>query len=60
MGVKRFCTLSDGTFQAPCNALKKNLKKLCFEQKRLARMTKFGKNWRKLLEDGVAFTQMRA
>ena len=47
MGVKRFCTLSDGTFEAPCNALKKNLKKLCFEQKRLARMTKFGKNWRK-------------
>ena len=46
MGVKRFCTLSDGTFEAPCNALKKNLKKLCFEQKRLARMTKFGKNWR--------------
>ena len=44
MGVKQFCTLSDGTFEAPCNALKKNLKKLCFEQKRLARMTKFGRN----------------
>lgn len=50
MGVKRFCTLSDGTFEARCNALKKNLKKLCFEQKRLARMTKFGKNWRKQKE----------
>ena len=26
MGVKRFYTLSDGSFEAPCNALKKNLK----------------------------------
>ena len=50
MGVKRFYTLSDGSFEAPCNALKKNLKKLSFEQKRLARMTKFGKNWRKQKE----------
>ena len=38
------------TFEAPCNALKKNLKKLSFEQKRLARMTKFGKNWHKQKE----------
>ena len=42
--------VEDGTFEAPCNALKKNLKKLCFEQKRLARMTKFGKNWHKQKE----------
>ena len=40
MGCVRFCTLSDGTFFEPCGALKKELK-------RLARMQKFGKNWRK-------------
>ena len=40
MGCVRFCTLSDGTFFEPCGALKKELKKL-------ARMQKFGKNWRK-------------
>ncbi len=43
MGCVRFCTLSDGTFFEPCNALKK----LAKMQRKLARMQKFGKNWRK-------------
>ncbi len=47
MGCVRFCTLSDGTFFEPCGALKKELKKLAWMQRRLARMQKFGKNWRK-------------
>ena len=47
MGCVRFCTLSDGTFFEPCGALKKSLKKLARMQRRLARMQKFGKNWRK-------------
>lgn len=47
MGVKRFVTLSDGTFVEPCDSLKRNLRKLKFEQRRLSRMTKFGSNWRK-------------
>ena len=44
MGVKRFVTLSDGTFVEPCDSLKRNLRKLKFEQRRLSRMTKFGSN----------------
>lgn len=47
MGVARFVTLSDGTFVPPCNALKKDLEKLGKAQRKLSRMTKFGKNWRK-------------
>ena len=47
MGCVRFCTLSDGTFFEPCGALKKALKKLARMQRRLARMQKFEKNWRK-------------
>ena len=47
MGCVRFCTLSDGTFFEPYGALKKALKKLAWMQRRLARMQKFGKNWRK-------------
>ena len=47
MGVKWFATLSDGTFIEPSAPLKKNLKKLKFEQRRLSRMMKFGSNWRK-------------
>ena len=31
----------------PCGALKKELKKLAWKQRKLARMQKFGKNWRK-------------
>ena len=39
--------LSDGTFFELCCALKKELKKLAWIPRRLARMQKFGKNWRK-------------
>ena len=47
MGCVRFCTLSDDTFFEPRGALKKEQKKLAWMQRRLARMQKFGKNWRK-------------
>ena len=47
MGCVRFCTLSDGTFFEPCGVLKKALKRLARMQRRLTRMQKFGKNWRK-------------
>ena len=39
--------LSDGTFFELCCALKMELKKLAWMPRRLARMQKFGKNWRK-------------
>ena len=39
--------LSDGTFFELCCEFKKALKKLAWMQRRLARMQKFGKNWRK-------------
>ena len=47
MGVVWFCTLSDGTQIAPCNALKKHLKKLAQKQRALSRKQKFSKNWKK-------------
>lgn len=46
MGVARFCTLSDGDyFKMP--DFKKWDKKLRTEQRKLARMKKFGSNWKK-------------
>ena len=50
MGCVRFCSLSDGTWFTPVDALKKNLKKLAHAQRRLARMVKFSQNWRKQKE----------
>ena len=47
MGVAWFCTLSDGTQIAPCNALKKHLKKLAQMQRALSRKEKFSSNWKK-------------
>ena len=47
MGVAWFCTLTDGTQIAPCNALKKHLKKLAQLQRALSRKEKFSSNWRK-------------
>lgn len=47
MGVGWFCTLSDGTQIAPCNALKKHLKKLAQLQRALSRKEKFSSNWKK-------------
>lgn len=50
MGCVRFATMSDGHWYEPSAPLKKNLKKLAYEQRRLSRMVKFGKNWRKQKE----------
>ena len=46
-GVVWFCTLSDGTQIAPCNALKTHLKKLAQKQRALSRKQKFSQNWKK-------------
>ena len=48
VGVKKFLTLSDGTVYMPLNSLKRNLQQLAKLQRRLKRMKKFGRNWRKL------------
>lgn len=47
MGVARTATLSDGTIVQPTNALKRFAAKLAKAQRRLKRMVKFSKNWRK-------------
>jgi putative transposase len=47
LGVKRFVTLSDGSYIEPLNSFKQLSKKLAFEQKKLARKVKFSANWKK-------------
>jgi len=47
MGVKRFATLSDGTYYEPLNSFKALQKKLAYEQRNLARKVKFSNNWLK-------------
>ena len=47
MGVKRFATLSDGTFYAPINSFKRHETALRKAQQALSRKTKFSNNWRK-------------
>ena len=47
MGVVRFATCSDGTFIRGFNFLRCNLDKLAREQRRLKRMVKFSRNWKK-------------
>ena len=49
-GVKRFATLSDGTFHEPLNAFRKMELKLAREQRKLARKTTRSNNWRKQKE----------
>jgi len=44
-GIKRFLTLSDGSYYEPLNAFRKMENKLALEQQRLARKTKKSKNW---------------
>lgn len=48
VGVKKLLAFSDGTVYMPLNSLKRNLQKLAKLQRRLKRMKKFGRNWRKL------------
>lgn len=47
MGVKRFATLSDGSFIEPLNSFRKLEKKLTLAQKRLSKKVKFSANWKK-------------
>jgi putative transposase len=47
MGVKRFATLSDGSFIEPLNSFKKSAEKLATLQRKLKHKKKFSKNWLK-------------
>lgn len=47
MGVKRFATLSNGTFIEPLNSFKKSSEKLASLQRKLKHKKKFSKNWQK-------------
>lgn len=47
MGVKRFATMSDGTFIEPLNSFKKSAEKLATLQRKLKHKKKFSKNWQK-------------
>ena len=47
MGVKRFVTLSDGSYVNPLNSFRKLENKLAFTQRKLSKKTKFSNNWRK-------------
>ena len=49
-GVKRFATLSDGTFHEPLHAFRKMELKLAREQRKLARKTTRSNNWLKQKE----------
>ena len=45
MGVRRFATLSDGTFYEPLNSFRKLEEKLAREQRKLSRKVKGSRNW---------------
>lgn len=47
MGIRRFATLSDGSYFEPLNSFKKLEKKLAKEQRKLSRKVKFSENWKK-------------
>jgi putative transposase len=47
MGVKRFATLSDGTFYEPLNSFQRLQGKLAHEQRNLFRKIKGSRNWHK-------------
>jgi IS605 OrfB family transposase len=47
MGVKRFATLSDGTFYEPLNSFRSLQRKLAHEQRNLSRKVKRSRNWHK-------------
>jgi len=47
VGVKRFATLSNGTFFLPLNKFKALKHKLILHQRRLAKKVKFSSNWKK-------------
>jgi len=47
MGVARFATLSDGTYDAPLNSFKRHETRLRRARQALSRKVKFGNNWKK-------------
>lgn len=47
MGVRRFATLSDGSYFEPLNSFRTLEKKLAKEQRKLSRKVKFSSNWKK-------------
>ncbi|SEJ46155.1 transposase, IS605 OrfB family, central region [Azotobacter beijerinckii] len=47
MGVARFATLSDGTFYAPLDSLKRHETALRKAQQAMSRKTKFSNNWKR-------------
>ena len=47
LGVKRFATLSDGSYIEPLSYFKKLEKKLALEQRKLSCKVKFSANWKK-------------
>ncbi len=47
LGIARFATLSDGTFLAPINSIKKQQARLARYQRAMSRKTKFSNNWKK-------------
>ena len=47
MGVKRFATLSDGTFHAALGSCRRHEKRLHRAQRALSRKVKFSNNWKK-------------
>ncbi len=47
MGIARFATLSDGTFYAPLNSLKRHETALRKAQRAMSRKSKFSNNWKK-------------
>lgn len=47
MGVRRFATLSDGSYFEPLGSFRKLEKTLAREQRKLSRKVKFSENWKK-------------
>jgi IS605 OrfB family transposase len=50
LGVKRFATLSDGSFYEPLDSFRTLEEKVATEQRKLSRRVKFSNNWRKQKE----------
>ena len=50
LGVKRFATLSDGSFYEPLDSFRKLEEKVAKKQRKLFRRVKFSNNWRKQKE----------
>ena len=58
LGVKRFATLSDGSFYEPLDSFRKLEEKVAKRQRKLSRKAKFSNNWRKQ-KDKIARLHLR-